>query len=442
MRRVLTVLGIAALALSLVSCDSFLGGESNKTPLPGKRISILALNHTVTADPKLADLAVQLPRPYRNRDWPEAGGEPNHAMHHLSAPGALAPLWREDIGDGGGDDEVLLADPVVAQNKICTMDVKATVRCLDANTGRELWHKNLKRKDHDEEGILGGGLAYYDGKVYATTGFADVVALDGATGRIIWRHRVSGPVRAAPTVYGGRVFVVTVANELDTLDAKTGKTLWTQDGITETAGLLGAASPAVEGSVVVVAYTSGELYALQVENGRVIWSDSLSALKRFNPISSIPQIRGMPVIDRGLVIATSNAGRTVAIDLRTGNRLWEREIGSDTSPWVAGDFIYLVTNNYDLVCLTRKTGGVRWVRPLQRYKDEKDKEGLLVWSGPVVASNRVLIGSSDGQIWSVSPYSGKLLGRIEVPGAVYLRPVIANNTLYILTNRAKLLALR
>ena len=442
MRRVLTVLAIAALSLSLASCDSWLGGESNKKPLPGKRISILALDRTVTADPKLADLAVRLPRPYRNPDWPEAGGEPNHAMHHLAAPGALAPLWREDVGEGGGDDELLLADPVIAQKKICTMDVEATVRCLDAGTGQELWRRNLREKDHDEEGILGGGLAYYDGRVYATTGFADVVALDGATGRIIWRHRVTGPVRAAPTVYGGRVFVVTVANELDTLDANTGKTLWTHDGITETAGLLGGASPAVEGSVVVVAYTSGELYALRVENGRVVWSDSLSALKRFDPISSLPQIRGMPVIDRGLVIATSNAGRTVAIDLRTGNRLWERPIGSDSSPWVAGDFIYMVTSNYELVCLTRKTGGVRWVRPLQRYKDEEDKEGLIVWSGPVVASNRVLIGSSDGQLWSISPYSGKLMGRIEVPGAVYLRPVIANDTLYVLTNRAKLLALR
>ena len=441
-RRAVAVLGIAGLVLALSGCDSWIGGGSNKKPLPGKRISVLALDRTVEADPKLGDLAVRLPRPYRNPDWPEAGGEPNHAMHHLSAKGALAPLWREDIGAGGGDDALLLADPVVAEKKVCTMDVEAQVRCFAAETGETLWRRSLKEKGKDEEGILGGGLAYYDGRIYATTGFADVVALDGATGKELWRRRVNGPMRAAPTVYAGRVFVVTVANELHALDATDGKVLWTHSGITETAGLLGAASPAVEGSVVVVAYTSGELYALRVENGRVIWSDSLSALRRFDPVSSLSQIRGLPVIDRGRVIATSNAGRTVAIDLRTGNRIWERPIGSASSPWIAGDFIYLVTNSFELVCLTRQTGGVRWVRPLQRYEDEEDKETPIVWSGPVVAGDRVLVGSSKGKIWSVSPYTGKLMGQIDVSGAVYLSPVIANDTLYILTDRAKLLALR
>lgn len=441
-RRIVAIFGIAGLALSLAGCTSWLGGSDSKKPLPGKRISVLALDRTVEADPKLSDLAVRLPRPYRNPAWPEAGGEPNHAMHHLSAKGSLAPLWREDAGESGGDDDLLLADPVVAQKKVCTMDVDAQVRCFDADTGRTLWRKSLKERGKDQEGILGGGLAYYDGRVYATTGFADVVALDGATGKEIWRHRVNGPMRAAPTVYGGRVFAVTIANELFALSAADGKELWTHSGITETAGLLGAASPAVEGSTVVVAYTSGELFALRVENGRVIWSDSLSALRRFDPVSSLSQIRGLPVIDRGRVIATSNAGRTVAIDLRTGNRIWERPIGSSSSPWIAGDFIYMVTGNYELVCLTRQTGGVRWVRPLQHYKDEEDKEDPIVWSGPVVAGDRVLIGASDGQIWSVSPYSGKLMGRIEVSGPVYLSPVIANDTVYVLTNEAKLLALR
>jgi outer membrane protein assembly factor BamB len=431
-------IALAGVALLLAGCSGWFGDDSSKKALPGKRIPVLALDRSLEADPRLADVDVRLPRPYRNADWPETGGTPNHAMHHLSAKGGLAMLWSEDIGDGG--DGMLLAQPIIAAGHVFTMDVRAEVRSHDAETGNLVWRARLAPKDAD--GILGGGLAWNNGKVYVTTGFADVIALDGATGRELWRRRVSGPLRAAPTVYSGRVFVVTIANELFALDAVDGRVLWNHIGITETAGLLGGASPAADGNIVVVPYSSGELFALRIENGRVIWSDSLSALRRFDPVSSLSHIRGQPVIDRGQVIATSNSGRTVAIDLRTGSRIWERPIGSNNAPWVAGDFIYMVSSAGDLLCLSRRTGGVRWVRPLQHFEDEEDREGPLVWSGPVLAGDRLLVGSSDGQLWSVSPYTGKLLGIIEASGGVFIPAAVANDTVYVLTNKARLLALR
>ena len=130
------------------------------------------------------------------------------------------------------------------------------------------------------------------------------------------------------------------------------------------------------------AYSSGEIVALRLENGRVVWSDSLTALRRTDPVSTLAHIRGRPVIDRGRVVASSNSGRTVAIDLRTGSRLWEQGFGSTYGAWVAGEFIYLMSTNGEIVCLARLNGGIRWVRQLQRFEDEEDKEKPIFWSGP------------------------------------------------------------
>jgi outer membrane protein assembly factor BamB len=198
----------------------------------------------------------------------------------------------------------------------------------------------------------------------------------------------------------------------------------------------------VDGSVVVAPFSSGEIVALRVENGRQVWAESLTALGRMDPISSLAHIRGRPVVDRGRVFVTSNSGRTVAIDLRTGNRVWEKRIGAIHGPWVAGQFIYLLSNNGEVICLTRRTGGIRWVRPLQRFEDEEDREGPIVWAGPVLAGDRLIVAGSNGEVWSISPYSGKLLGRIKVSGAVYITPAIANETVYLLTDDAELVALR
>jgi outer membrane protein assembly factor BamB len=249
-------------------------------------------------------------------------------------------------------------------------------------------------------------------------------------------------MHGAPTVADGRVFAITVENQLQVLAASDGRVLWTHNGIPEPASLLGAASPAVEGDIVIVPYTSGELFALRVENGRVLWSDNLATAQPLGALNSIADVRGQPVIDRDRVFAVSQSGLMVAIDLRTGDRVWEQEVGSTHAPWAAGDFVYVLNNDNELICLTRQDGKVRWVRELPRWANEAKKKDALRWTGPVLAGNRIIVIASDGEALSISPYTGDPLGRMEFPDSVYVAPVLAAKTLYVITDEADLIALR
>ena len=194
--------------------------------------------------------------------------------------------------------------------------------------------------------------------------------------------------------------------------------------------------------MVIPAYTSGEIFALRVENGRAVWSDSLASTRSVNAISGLADIRGRPVIDHGRVFAVSHSGRMAAIDLRSGERVWEQEIASSHSPWVAGEFVFVLANDNALVCLTRKDGKIRWVYQLRRYEDEKDKSDPIRWAGPVLGGNRLIALSSLGELVSVSPDSGQRLGGQSLSGSAFLGPIIANNTLYLLTDDANLSAYR
>jgi len=432
-------IGFAALMILLAGCDSWLGASENK-PLLGERIGVLRGVGEIAIDERIQDLKILLPRPNLNDDWPQAGGYPNHAMHHLAAPGPLREQWRRNIGEGSSDDGQLLAQPVIADGKIYTLDTKAEVSAFDQKSGSLLWRVALSKDD--EEGILGGGVAFDDDRLIATTGFADVIALNAETGKEIWRKRLSGPMRAAPTVWKGRVFAVTVANELSVLSANDGRELWTHSGLREVAGLLGGAPPAVDGGVVVVPFSSGEVVALRVENGRQVWRESLTATGRSDALTAIAHIRGQPVIDRGIVYIVGNSNRTVAVDLRTGNRLWEVAIGGVHGVWVAGDFIYVVTHNAEVICLTRRGGHVRWMAQLAGFEDAEDQTGPILWSGPVVAGNRLLVANNIDQVWSLSPYTGNILGRIDISSPVLIPPIVASETLYVLTDEAELIAFR
>ncbi len=426
------------IGLMLAGCSWF---STKKQPLPGERISVLSLDRQLKPDPDLAKIAITLPKPVVNPDWPEPGGYPNHAMQHLALPATLTQVWKTSIGEGSSRYTQVLSQPIVVKGRVFAMDGGSQVGAYDAENGNQIWQIDVKPSD-DYGNSFGGGVAFWKGRLYVSTGYAQVLALDPASGKVIWRTGVGEPVRSGPTVTDGRIFVVTVENELVALATDDGRRLWSHNGIPETAGLVGSSSPAVEGEVVVVGYSSGELYALTVENGRVLWSDNLAATRSADAVSALADIRGRPVIDRGRVFAVSHSGRMVSIDLRTGERNWEQDIGSVHGPWVAGDYVYVLSNDNELVCLTRNDGKVRWVRQLPAYEDEKAKEDPIEWTGPALGSDRLILLSSNGWALSVSPYTGEPLGRAEIPAGAFVDPVIANNTLYVLTDNAQLSAFR
>ncbi len=433
------VILLAVLALS--GCSGWFG-ESEEDKLAGERVSILDRIGVPSPDGQVANVAVTLPDQRVNANWPQEGGEPGHAMRHVAASGEFAALWSGDAGAGSGGGAKILGQPVISGGRVFTIDADAAVSAFDAGSGDVLWRVTLVRDDDDDDGILGGGLAVAQGRVFATTGFSHVVSLSAADGTEIWRRALNAPLRAAPTVSNGRVFVLTVADQLFALDAGDGSELWNYPGLSEVARLVGAAAPAAGSGVVVAPYSSGEVAALRVENGRVVWTESLAAVRRSDAITSLAHIRGWPVIDRGVVYVVSHAGRTMAVDLRTGGRLWVARVGGVHGPWVAGDFVYVMTGEAALVCLTRRGGLVRWVKQLPRYEDEKDREDEILWTGPVLAGGRLVVANSNGEILLLSPRDGEIVGRAAAPGPVLIPPAVAGETLFVLTENALLTALR
>jgi len=440
MRRLALVLGALVV---LGGCDSLPNwlGQPDAPPLPGERISVMAFETTPKADPRIADLEVRLPRPLANRNWPQFGGSPDHAMQHIAIPGDLERLWTADVGEGNSGSRRLTTPPVVFDGRVFCVDAGGVVSAFDAADGQRLWEAP-SLPEQEENDAFGGGVAVAPGRVFVTTGAGDVLALDATNGHEIWRTPIGAPVRSAPTIADGHLYVVTYDNQTFALAAADGRVLWSHTGIAEVAQILGAPAPAVAQGTVVVAYSSGDLFALRADNGKVAWQDALTLGRRTGPLAELSDINASPVIDRGRVYAISRAGRLVALALRNGERIWEQEIAGVQTPWVAGDFLYVLTSDGQLLCLARRDGRIRWVRPLPRWEDAEARRGPILWSGPLLVSDRLIVVSSNGYALSISPYTGKILGEVEMPDGIRIDPVVADGTVYLLTDDAELVALR
>ncbi|MEQ8654061.1 MAG: PQQ-like beta-propeller repeat protein [Kiloniellales bacterium] len=438
MRPLASSLAALGLALGLSACGLF---SESQPPLPGERESVIVQATSLEPDPGQAGSEIRLPPPYVNGSWAQPGGTAAHAMYHLAISDKPVISWIGDVGAGDAEDAALLSQPLVFGSTIFSLDARAEVSAYSLGDGRLFWRTDLEDIE-DDSGAFGGGLAFADGKVFVTTGFARIFALDGRNGAVLWEARAPGPMRSAPVVDGGRLFAVTLDNQTVALNADDGALLWQHRGIEEQVGLLGSSSPAVAGSIAIVPYSSGELYALSVESGRVLWNESLAAVRRSDSLSDIGQVRGLPVIDRGLVFATSNAGRTVAIDMRRGNRVWERDLGGPLTIWAGGDYLFLITNKSELVALARDSGAIQWVTPLPRFEDPEDKDEAIAWVGPILASNRLVVAGSHGDAYAVSPYTGEFLGAVELPAGAAVSPTVAQEHLIFLSVDADLVVMR
>jgi outer membrane protein assembly factor BamB len=401
---------------------------------------------------------VVLPPPYHNPDWPQPGGFPSNAVYHLDAPGPLREIWDEHAGKGSDDYSRLTATPVVGGGSIFTLDAQAHVYAFDAKTGRSLWDKRLAPKNGTDMptlwGLLGkpntieppsgmgGGVAYDQGKLFVTSGFGVVYAMDAKTGDRIWGQDIGTPIVNAPVVNGGRVFVSTHDNHFYALAENDGRQLWSHQGIPESAGVLSSTSAAVSGEFVIAPYSSGEVYALRVQNGQVAWSDVLSHSGQVTALSELDDIAGRPVIDRDAVFAISHSGVMAAISLASGDRIWSRDVGGTQTPLAAGDYVYVVSGDGKLLCLTRKEGKIRWAHQLPQYGDAKNQENPITWNGPLLVSDKLILTSSDGYMEAISPYTGRLLGRVEMEGGTSVPPIVADGVVYLYTDDAELVALR
>jgi len=250
------------------------------------------------------------------------------------------------------------------------------------------------------------------------------------------------PLHSAPTSAGGRVFAISDDNELFAFNSNTGEVIWTYQGIIESARMLTAPSPAVVDETVIAPFASGEIVALRVQNGGVLWQDALSSAGQLTPLASLNDIAAGPVIADGYVIATAQSGVTTAFDLRTGQRIWNQPAGSLGFPLIAGDFVYSATTDGQIICMSKLDGSVVWMQQLQAHKNAKKKKKRIAWSGPILTGERLMVMSSNGRAITLSPYDGSILSEFKVGGEVFISPVIANETVYVMTDAAKLVAFR
>lgn len=434
-----SIFAVALLGFAVTGCS---GGDKKTTPTLGERVPVLSrIESGAKVDPSLAGVSVVLPQPQVNPGWAQAGGSASKSYGHVALSENPQRVWTASIA-GASERRRLAAAPVIAEGKLIAVGTDGMVNAFDARTGAQLWRYRMQVANNLASAAFGGGASIDAGRVYATNGVGEVVALEAETGSEIWKVQPAGPLRGSPTIAFGQVFVMTQDNQIFSLDATSGELVWQEGASATQAGVFGVAAPAAGQGTVIAGYSSGELIAYRYENGRTLWADALARTSISTEVGALSDIDADPIVDSGRVYALGQGGRMAAYELLTGQRIWELNLAGISTPAIAGEWIFTLTDDARLLAIARSSGRVRWMTQLQRYRDEKDRKGPIFWTGPVLAGNQLWVASSRGMLYKVSTSEGSAQQYYDVNQPVSLAPVVADNMLYVLDDSGRITAFR
>ncbi len=432
----------AVLVVALAGCGVIGGKDKPATPTVGNRVPILSrIDTSATVDPELASVSVIVPPAAVNPEWPQAGNTPGKSYGNLALGGAPVRIWTATI-TGSSSKQRLAASPVVGGGNLFAMDTSGVVHAYDANTGAERWQASYRVTGDGASSVFGGGAAYDNGKLYVTTGVGEVAALDATTGSQLWKVKPAGPLRGSPTIAFDSLYVMTQDNQIYALNIADGSNVWNQAASSGQTGVFGVAAPAAAQGTVIAGFSTGELVAYRYENGRQLWSDALARTSLATSVGVLTDIDADPIIDRGRVFALGQGGRMAAYELVSGQRIWELNLAGISTPAIAGDWVFTLTDDAKLLCIARATGKVRWATQFTHFDNEKKKSGAIFWTGPVLAADRLWVANSRGEIWSAGTSDGAPVMLTTLKTPVSLSPIVANSTLYVLDDSGRISAFR
>ncbi len=434
---------LASLAtmLALASCSALPEwmGEQQKPPLEGKRVAINPAQRDLQVDASLSTREVETPERKAFAVWMQTPGDAEESMGNYSLSADKARIGNADAGKGKAWPSAFLPNIVADDDAVYAMDSLGNISAHSVDSlNKVIWNSQVGGAKV-RESFQGGGLAVASQHLVAATGSGLIASFNKKDGALNWRRDFSVPFRSAPRITNGKIIISSLDNQVYALDLESGDTVWMHNGLSEPASFLGSTTPAAADGLIVAAYSSGEIFGLKADTGREAWAEVVSPPRSGSLSANLPDIEGDPVISSGIVYIAAG-GQLIALDAYNGRRLWEVETRAVATPWVAGEYLYALTDDYKLTCILKNSGRVRWVSELYADGKEKDKlhRGKVILSGPVMADDKLYITRSDGVLLTVTPQTGAIASRNSIPSGVYTPPIIANGHIIVNSKSSQL----
>lgn len=437
----------SGLFLACLAVLGLSGCEEKEVILTGEREDLRPAevqDATVRLDPRAnTSRPIRLAAQRNNAEWAQSFGTPEYRTAHPALSSSPRRVWSVSIGQGDSRRQRITASPVVGGGLIYTLDASALISAVTP-AGQVAWSTDLTPRTDGDEDATGGGMAYDDGVLYVSSGYGLLTALDAQSGEIRWQQKLEATGSGQPLVRNGLIYLVAGDDTGWAIETDTGRIAWQVLATPSIANVLGAPAPVVTGPLTVFAFGSGDLISTFRRGGLRRWDASVKGQSVGSVVSRYGDITGAPVLVGKTLYIGNHSGRIAALSADSGERLWTRHFGAVDPVWPAGGSLFVLTERSQLVRMNASDGAPVWVVELPHFVKDKPKkrEEAYAHYGPILAGGQVITASNDGLLRFYAPEDGTQTMQIELPGGASSAPVVAGQTLYVVSSNGQLHAFR
>ncbi|MGP1947646.1 MAG: outer membrane protein assembly factor BamB [Arsenophonus sp. NC-PG7-MAG3] len=337
-------------------------------------------------------------------------------------------IWYRSIGDGSREFYSKLS-PAYDDFIVYAADRKGTVKAIDVDSGAMLWSIDLSQQvgffTANLPALLSSGLTVSGDKLYLGTENGKVIALNKTNGKIEWETDVSGEALSQPVVSDGLILIHTSNGVLQALDPQTGENKWSINLDTSTLSIRGKSSPATAYGVAIVGSAGGRITAIILDQGRIAWQQYISQIRGATEIDRLHDVNITPVIDTNsnTIFAIAYNGNLVAIDIRSSQIIWKRDLGTVNDIILANDIIYLVDQNDRVLAVHKKDGIISWTQDALLHRN---------LTAPIIYDDYLVVGDGEGYLHWLDTKDGHFVAQNKIDSlGLRSHPIIANDKLLI-----------
>ena len=336
----------------------------------------------------------------------------------------LDKRWSRSIGNGQGDGLYRL-NPLLADGVIYVVSEEGELAAFDADSGKLRWESEL-------EIPISGGVGKYRDSLLLGGADGLVMRLSAEDGSEIWRRPVTGEVLAAPQSNGEVVVAQAYDGKLMAFDYETGEKLWTFSNDVPVLTLRGTSTPTIYNDFVIAGFADGKVIAVSLDSGSVVWEARVAIAQGRSEIERIVDIDGTMAVQGAELYVASYQGRIVALEMRAGRKLWQRNVSSVSGVSVGFGNVYVADEDGTVSAFLRNGQSIRWQNIELGYRE---------LSRPTPIGSYVAVVDFEGYLHLLSQVDGVIVGRDRPDSDGARADMIAKgNILYVYGNSGELIA--
>lgn len=320
-------------------------------------------------------------------------------LSHI-APTAIQvdTVWHASTGDGA-DGHYFTMGPAVTDGVVYTDDANGRVTAMNLVTGKRIWRTQLKAT------LSTTPVVAADTVLVGSRG-GRLMALNTVTGKTLWTTQLTSVLLSPPAVADGIAVVHTHDGNVAAYNLVTGRRLWLHDGSTPGITLEMDSQPVIHDGLVIVGFANGVLAAFKLHTGVLVWQHTIAYPSGDNAVANMVDIDSTPIVKYGVIYVVAYHGNLAAINLKTGQSMWQHPISAYRDLAYAHGSIVMTSESGQVWAFNARTGQQLWVQNAFKHR---------YVSAPTVFNNRyVVVGDYAGYVHFLSLQTGKLLARVRV----------------------------